>query len=213
MWWWATVWILSIFYTSLTLGIKAITGLIPIQLHLQKLSGRNQLWIATLSHYHIIKLLLERSNAPKSQLYYLMLGNMIFKQQQRIKDSIVDINNQLHKIFTTFDSLNFIFYLCYRLIDNYSSHISINSTNYSSNESKNSHWKKLNEIILEFSSDLRTIVVISYMSIKNNVVSSISHIHSFSNLLKKTIHHIVNITPTETELFTIRYSINQTVQV
>jgi len=77
------------------------------------------------------------------------------KQQQRIKDSIININNQLHRIFITFDPLNFIFYLCYRLIDTYSSHISINSTNYSSNESKNSHCKKLNEIILEFSSNLR----------------------------------------------------------
>ena len=142
-----------------------------------------------------------------------MLGNMMSKQQQRIKDSIININNQLHRIFITFDPLNFIFYLCHRLIDTYSSHISINSTNYSSNESKNSHCKKLNEIILEFPSNLRTIVVISDMSIKNNVISSISHIHSFSNPLKKTIHHIVNITPTETELFTIRYSINQTVQV
>ena len=51
------------------------------------------------------------------------------------------------------------------------------------------------------------------MSIKNNVASSISHIYSFSNLLKKTIYHTVNVIPTEAELFAIRYSINQAVQV
>ena len=87
-----------------------------------------------------------------------MLGNMMSKQQQRIKDSIININNQLHRIFITFDPLNFIFYLYHRLIDTYSSHISINSTNYGSNESKNSHCKKLNEIILEFSSNLRQLL-------------------------------------------------------
>ena len=33
------------------------------------------------------------------------------------------------------------------------------------------------------------------------------------NSIKKTIHYAVNITSTETELFAIRYRINQTVQI
>ena len=81
------------FYISSTLGIETITSLISIYLYLRKLSNRNQLQTATLLHNYIIKLLLERSNTPKSQPHHLMLGNIISKQQQRIKNSIVNINN------------------------------------------------------------------------------------------------------------------------
>ena len=73
--------------------IKSIASLIPIQLYLQKLSGRNQLKIATLPYNHIIKLLLERNHTPNSIFHYLTLKNMTSKQQQKIKNLIVDINN------------------------------------------------------------------------------------------------------------------------
>ena len=56
-----------------------IAGLIPIHMHLHKLSGKNQLQIATLPYNHVIKSLLERRHALKSQLYYLTLGNMTSK--------------------------------------------------------------------------------------------------------------------------------------
>jgi len=39
----AIIWILGAFKTSPSFGIEAIVGLIPIKLHLQKLSGRSQL--------------------------------------------------------------------------------------------------------------------------------------------------------------------------
>jgi len=39
----AAIGILEAFKTSLSFGIEAIAGLIPINLHLQKLSGRSQL--------------------------------------------------------------------------------------------------------------------------------------------------------------------------
>jgi len=42
----ATLWITSAFHTLPSEGIKAITGLIPITLHLQKLNGRHHLWHA-----------------------------------------------------------------------------------------------------------------------------------------------------------------------
>jgi len=61
--------------------------------------------------------------------------------------------------------------------------------------------------------DLRTAIIVSDTSIENNVAFSISHIHFFNNILKKTLHHAINITPTETELFAIKYSTNQVVQV
>jgi len=78
---WVAIWILGAFHTSLTIRLEVIAGLILIQLHLWKLSSRNQLWIATLLFNHIIKLLLERRHAQNSQLHYLVLENMTSKQQ------------------------------------------------------------------------------------------------------------------------------------
>ena len=44
----AAIWILRVFKISPSLGIEAITGSIPINLHLQKLSERSQLYM----HFH-----------------------------------------------------------------------------------------------------------------------------------------------------------------
>jgi len=46
-------------------------------------------------------------------------------------------------------------------------------------------------------------------SIKNNIATSISHVHIHNQPLTKTLHHAVNITSAEVELFAIRCSINQ----
>jgi len=50
----ATLWILGAFKTSPSFSIKAITGLIPIKLHLQKLGRRSQLWAHLLSSNDLI---------------------------------------------------------------------------------------------------------------------------------------------------------------
>ena len=51
----------------------------------------------------------------------------------------------------------------------------------------------------------------SNVSIKNQVTTSILHIHSFNKLIVKTLHRAINITTAEAELFTIHCSINQVV--
>ena len=147
---------------------------------------------------HIIKLLLERRHNQNSQEYCLALGNMMFKQQQKLKSSIIDINNHLNGIFSSFDSLNDIFHPGHRLIDNFSSYFSV--ADHTSNESKTTHCKRLDKIIIELSLNPRTVAVISDMSIQNNVTTSIAHIHSFNNLLKKTLYHTINVTLTEADL-------------
>lgn len=48
------------FCTLLTWGIKAITGLIPIYLHLQKISSQHQLRTALLLSNHAINLLFKK---------------------------------------------------------------------------------------------------------------------------------------------------------
>jgi len=52
-------------------------------------------------------------------------------------------------------------------------------------------------------------IIASDASIKNNVTTSITHIHTYKKPLIKTIHHTVLVTSTEAELFAIRYNINQ----
>jgi len=56
--------------------------------------------------------------------------------------------------------------------------------------------------------DSNTAIIILDTSIKNNVAMSITYIHSYIELVKKTIHHTVNITTMKAELFVIRYGIN-----
>ena len=46
-------------------------------------------------------------------------------------------------------------------------------------------------------------------SIKNDIITSVPHIHSMNSPLTKTIHHTSFVTSTEAELFAIRCSINQ----
>jgi len=51
------------------------------------------------------------------------------------------------------------------------------------------------------------VLVILDTSIQNNVAIS------FNSSLKKTLHHAINITSTEAELFALRCGINQVVQI
>jgi len=57
------------------------------------------------------------------------------------------------------------------------------------------------------------VIVVSDASIRNNVAISITHIHSYSKPVKKTIHHAINITITKAELFIIKCGINQVAQI
>ena len=64
-------------------------------------------------------------------------------------------------------------------------------------------------MVLESSSSPSTAIIVSNVSIKNNVATSILHMHINNKTLIKMIHHMVHITSTKAELFAIRCSINQ----
>ena len=57
--------------------------------------------------------------------------------------------------------------------------------------------------------DLTVAFIVSDTSIRNQVVMSISHIYVHNRPIIKMLHHTVNITSTEVELFAIRCGINQ----
>ena len=75
------------------------------------------------------------------------------------------------------------------------------------------HIHKLNKIIFQISTDSKIAVVVLDVSIKNQVVTLIAHIHIHNNPIIKTLHHVINITSTEAEFFAIRYGINQAIQL
>jgi len=64
-------------------------------------------------------------------------------------------------------------------------------------------------MVLQISSSPTTAFVITDASIKNNITTSVLHLHVANHPLVKTVHHATFITSTEAELFTIRCSINQ----
>ena len=63
---------------------------------------------------------------------------------------------------------------------------------------------------LQSFSSPNTAIVVTDASIKNDIATSISHIHAYNHPLIKIVHHMAFITSTEAELFAIRCSINQT---
>ena len=62
---------------------------------------------------------------------------------------------------------------------------------------------------LRISSSPNTALIIIDASIKNNIATSILHIHQANHPLIKTVYHAAFITSSEVELFAIRCSVNQ----
>jgi len=115
--------------------------------------------------------------------------------------------NRSHECFPTFSPLNSEFSPSSRIIDIFSDHFSFNVCD----KRKNIKFRaqELDNLTLEFSSSSLVVLVASDASIKNNIATSIAHIHIADKPLMKTIHHAVNVTSTEAKLFAIRCGINQ----
>ena len=96
-----------------------------------------------------------------------------------------------------------------RVIDYFSDHILFNVCDKDKDNKAQSY--QLNEMVLESSSSPSITIIASDVSIKNNVATSIAHIHTYNKPLTKMIYHVVLITSTEAELFAIRCGINQAV--
>jgi len=57
------------------------------------------------------------------------------------------------------------------------------------------------------------VLIISDASVKNNVTTSVLHIHRGQEIITKTVYHTMNIASTEAELFAIRCGINDVTQI
>ena len=124
----------------------------------------------------------------------------------------MDSDNCLNEVFSSFDRLYKELSLSFHLVDIFPDHFFpySKSQEYSSQDCLP---KKLDKIFDNSILNPNTVIVISNVIIKNNVTTLISHICNGQNIIAKTIHHIMNVTSTEVELFAIRCRINQAVKV
>ena len=209
----AAIWILDAFQTSPSLGIKAIVGLIPIYLHLQKLSGKIQLRAHTLPHNYIIWSLLESRPSFHSIPHHLSLDSLTPHQRELIKGPIVNMNNRFNEVFSLFDPHNQEFSPSSRIIDTFSSQVSFYSFNKHSKDNLTSHSHQLDNLSIVTFLDPSYALVVTDASIKNNMATSIAHVHIYNRPVTKTLHHVINVTTTEAGLFTIRCGINQATNI
>jgi len=118
--------------------------------------------------------------------------------------------NRSHECFPSFSPLNSEFSPGLRIIDIFSDCFSFNVCD--KRKDIKFRAQELDKLTLESSSSPLVTLIASDASIKNNVAISITHIHMVDKPLMKTIHHTVNVTSTEAELFAIRYGINQSIR-
>jgi len=203
----AAIWILRAFKTSPMEGIEAITGIIPIKFHLQKLASRSQLRPLALLASHLIRTLMDNlSNSPTKPIPH-SINTLTNHQRTIIKGHLIDSNNKLYGVFPSFSPLYLELLLSSRIVDNFSDQFSFNLANKGKNDKL--CFQQLDEMVLQLFSSPYMAIIVTDASIKNDITTSISHVHLVDHPLTKTVYHAAFVTSTEAELFAIRCSINQ----
>jgi len=198
----AAIWILGAFKSLPSEGIEAIAEIIPIKFHLQKIAKRSQIRPFKLPINHILRSLMDDLPPSSTTSNPHKIGSLT-------KGHLTDSYNKSHGIFPSFSPISIKFSSGNHIIDNFSDRFSFNLVNRKEKMKVNNHALELDEIVLQTSSSPHTALVITDASIKNDIATSISHIHSMNSPLTKTVHHTSFVTSTEAELFTIRCGINQ----
>ena len=165
--------------------------------------------MVSLLRQHVFNLLLDKHLSKKADPHHLLLKNLTSKQFQKHKSFIIDFNNCPNGFFPSFDSLYKEIFSGFCLVDNFSDCFLFHTVNCRDKDVVKAHLQKLNKIIEDFYINSKTAIIISDVSIKNNVTASMLYVYSGQNILAKTIYHAVNVTSTKAELFTIRCGINQ----
>jgi len=141
--------------------------------------------------------------------HWLSLNNLTPKQQLKIEGPVVNIDNRFNEVFSSFDPFDKEFTPGHYLINIFSNCFSFHTSSKQSDKNLKAHIWSLNNITLTFSLDPLITLVVFDTSIKNQVATSISHIHVHNKQVIKMIHYMVNVTTTKAELFAIRCGINQ----
>ena len=180
------IWILGVFKTSPLFGVEAIAGLIPIKLYLQKFGGRSQLQAYKLPHNHLLHSLINSNPNQTTNFKAIALDLLTNCQCSLVKDYLIDMTNRSHECFFSFSPLNSEFSPGSRIIDTSSDHFSFNVCDKRNNLKFQA--QELNNLTIESFSSLSVTLVASDVSIKNNVATSISHIHMVDKPLTRIIY-------------------------
>ena len=205
----ATIQILEAFKTSPLEGIKALMGIIPIRFYLHKIAKRSQIHPFKLPDNHILKNLLDDLPPRFKSHNSHNIGSLTNHQRSLTKGHLIDLSIKSYGIFPSFSPLDPEFFPGCCIIDNFSNCFSFNLVNKKNKNPNKTRAQELDEMVLQNSSSPHSAIVITNTSIKNNIATSISHIHSANQLLTKSVHHASFVTTTEAELFAIRCGINQ----
>ena len=115
----AAIWILGAFKTLPMEGIEAITGVIPIKFHLQKLTSKSQLCSLVLPASHLIRILMDDPpNSPTKPIPH-SINTLTNCQRTIVKDHLIDSNNKLYGVFPSFSPLHLELLLGSRIVDNF----------------------------------------------------------------------------------------------
>ena len=134
----ATIWILGVFRTFPTEGLEAIAGLIPIKLHLHKLTSRSQLHSVALSKNHLIKTLIKDAPNIYTKPSSHSINTLTDHQKNSVKGHLVDSYNKLHGIFSSFSSLDSELNPGSRIIDIFQDQFLFNLANKAKKDSEHS---------------------------------------------------------------------------
>ena len=132
---------------------------------------------------------------------------LMAKQKIQLKLLLIDVDEKYNKFFPSFCFFNEEFKSGNCIVDIFPDQFSFHP--HLMNIKK--YMKNLDKVMFKASSNLSSTIVVLDASIKNQVTTSISHIHSFNKIVIKTLHRAINITTAKVELFAIQYSINQAV--
>jgi len=205
----AAIWILGAFKISPSERIEAIARIILIKFHLQKLARRLQIHPFKLPTNHILRELMDDlpilSNKPNPHA----VSSLTNQQKNIVKSHLINLCNKAYGIFLSFSPLNPEFSSGFHIMDNFSDRFSFNLVNKKEKEKDRIYTQELDKMVLCTSSLLYTALIIIDASIKNDIATSILHVHIANHPLTKTVHHAAFVTSTEAELFAIRCSINQ----
>jgi len=134
------------------------------------------------------------------------VGSLTNQQRNIAKGHIINSKVKSYGIFPSFAPLHKEFTPGHHISDIFSDHFSFNLVN--KKEKDNIRVQKLNDLVLQ-NSISSTALIVTNANIKNDIATSVAHIHQTNSPLIKTVHHAMFITSSEVELFAMRYGINQ----
>ena len=125
-----------------------------------------------------------------------------------IKSSVVNMDDRFNEVFPVFDPLNKEFFSGSRIINLFSNHFLFHPFKKGSDETFKAQLHLLNDLMISFLLDSSYTLVVTDISIKNNVTISIAYIYICDKAVTKMIHYTVNVLTTKAKLFAIKCNIN-----